>query len=311
MWHKFGIPQAAARIKDRRANRDGLKPEKERKPKLLRLADPANLKPEAPEMIQAAAKIKEQEDLAPQKVKALLYLGKVGCGCYNKKNADIVEAALLAGLEDCTPEVRKAAIQAVTMSACTCECSNAGCNGSACCTEKVVKKLEELAYKQDKQGCYLEAVPEIRSAAENALNACPPLPFKPAPELLPEPKKPEKKVDIIEARSNRSNQGSFQTVGVRLKDNNQQAQIDQSRLIDATVEVVNPLAQQMLIRFPQPYAIPEGTELVVARNETDVLYCKVIATEAGSVIAMSTDQQQLEMITPQQFVLVGIRQATK
>jgi hypothetical protein len=64
------------------------------------LADPANLNSDNP-AIKAAAEIKTEEDLAPQKIKAIRYLSTIACGCYPQ-----VRPALLAALDDCTEEVR-------------------------------------------------------------------------------------------------------------------------------------------------------------------------------------------------------------
>ena len=99
LWHFLGIPQGCDKIKDAIKNKKGDCPCKERKPPLKRIADPANLDSQNPE-IKAAAKIKAEEDLVPQKVKAIKYLASVGCGCYPG-----VRDALLACLGDCTEEV--------------------------------------------------------------------------------------------------------------------------------------------------------------------------------------------------------------
>ncbi|MFO1064925.1 MAG: hypothetical protein U0892_13755 [Pirellulales bacterium] len=107
VWQKLGIPQATARLRDATVNRNGNFPQLEKKPPLLKLADPANFAPEKPEMIKAAAKIKADQDLKKQKIKALKFLAEVSCGCYNKDKA--VEKAFLAALEDCDPDVKLAA----------------------------------------------------------------------------------------------------------------------------------------------------------------------------------------------------------
>lgn len=178
VWHKLGVSQGVGRIKkfrESRVNRKGNHPEREKKPRLLKIADAANLAPDAPKMLQAAAQIKKAEDLAPQKIKALKYLATIGCGCYNKKNADMVEAALLEGLEDCTPEVRTEALNVVLAQVsgqCQCSCTSS-CNESSCCTEKLYKKMEELAHKTDDTGCPIESDPAIRCLAKQVLNACP------------------------------------------------------------------------------------------------------------------------------------------
>ena len=128
MWHKLGIPQGVGRIKkyrESRINRTGNKPQRESKPKLVKLTDAANLAPEGPKVLKAAAEIKMAEDLAPQKIKAIKYLATIGCGCYNKKNADMVETAILEALDDCTADVRREAINLVIKQAgggcCSCQ----------------------------------------------------------------------------------------------------------------------------------------------------------------------------------------------
>lgn len=177
VWHKLGIPQGVGRFKkfrESRVNRKGDKPEREKKPKLTKLTDAANLSPEAPKMLQAAAKIKMAEDLAPQKLKALKYLASLGCGCYNKKNADMVEGAVLEAMDDCTVAVRREALMLVLtqVQGGQCGCQPA-CNSKSCCSAKIYKKLEEMVNKVDKTGCPAESDSSIRYLAQQVLNACP------------------------------------------------------------------------------------------------------------------------------------------
>ncbi len=247
-WQKLGIPQAALRVRDNLTNRRGNFPQLERKPPLKALADAANL--ESPNAaIKAAAEIKAEEDLAPQKIKALKYLGEIGCSCYDPGGE--IEGAFLKGLDDCTPDVRIAAICAIrnTLEKCkeqtlrnrieqhreqhrqrycgncrgsgdcdicenrnprlksqkkerkklikkkpkfckhcqnrgcpTCQnCAELGCNYNSCCSKKIQKKLEDMAYGVNDNNCYKEPVPEIRSAAASLLSACPPIPEEPEP----------------------------------------------------------------------------------------------------------------------------------
>lgn len=118
VWQKLGIPQTYRRLRDGSTNRRGNFPGAERKPPLKAIADPANL--ESPnDAIKAAAEIKQEEDLKQQKIKALKYLATIGCGCYDADGK--VEKAILAGLNDCTPEVRMAAIEAVVYLVDTCD----------------------------------------------------------------------------------------------------------------------------------------------------------------------------------------------
>jgi hypothetical protein len=186
----MGIPQAFNKARDATSNARGNRPNSERKPPLLRLADPANLNSPYPE-VKKAAEIKADKDAAPQKIKAIKYLATVGCGCYPGVND-----ALLAALNDCTEEVRYAAAVALCQAAGN-PCNR--CESSGCCNAKVMAKLHEKAYGQDAKGCYLESSAQVREAAKNALNSCrrmhppgPPVEVPPKPKVEgPEPKKAE------------------------------------------------------------------------------------------------------------------------
>ena len=223
VWHKLGIPQGVGRYKkfrESRINRKGNNPQREKTPKLVKLTDAANLDPEAPKMLQAAAKIKMAEDLAPQKLKALKYLATIGCGCYNKKNADIVEAAVLEGLDDCTIEVRREALMLVLqqVQGGQCGCQPA-CNPKSCCSAKIYKKLEEMVNKTDTTGCPAESDSSIRYLAQQVLSACPyPImdEVEEKEEVEPEPVKPEEDVatesgdDATESGSDDEEEGVFE-----------------------------------------------------------------------------------------------------
>jgi hypothetical protein len=145
-------------------------------PPLLPIADPANLAEDAPPAVQKAAEIKAQEDQAAQKISALRYLATIGCGgCYPS-----VEDAFIASLEDCTEEVRYEAIKAIRDTT-TKYCQY--CNQAACCSEKIQKKLREMAYETDDNGCPVEPSDRVRRQARMALAQCGP----PAPEPVEEP----------------------------------------------------------------------------------------------------------------------------
>ncbi|MEL7497145.1 MAG: HEAT repeat domain-containing protein [Planctomycetota bacterium] len=75
------------------------------------VAAPENLESPSP-LLQAAAATKQDQDLAPKKIRALEYIAMLGCNKDPK-----VEAAILAGLQDHNQAVRWAAIQAVIASA--------------------------------------------------------------------------------------------------------------------------------------------------------------------------------------------------
>ena len=180
VWDKLGIPQATARLRDSTINRSGKFPGLEKKPPLLRIADPANLKPEKPEMIKAAAKIKADKDLKKQKIKAINFLADVNCGCYNKD--DVVAKAFLAALDDCDPDVRKAAVEGLCKAAGNCSTCKTGCE-TTCCTEDILKKLQGIATGVDASGCFKEPVKEIRDAATALIRKCPCPPAKPIEEV--------------------------------------------------------------------------------------------------------------------------------
>lgn len=178
VWNKLGVPQAFDAANANLINRRGNHPQWERKPPLKRIADPANLKSPNP-AIKAAAEIKAEEDMAPQKIKALKYLATIGCGCYDKEGK--VEAAILAGLNDCTEDVRKAAVETIQALAGNCGCQD-GC-GNGCCTEKIQEKLQDMAYGET-DGCWHEPSAEVRSMAMQALSACPPISVEPKKETI-------------------------------------------------------------------------------------------------------------------------------
>jgi hypothetical protein len=163
LWRFLGIPQTVHKSYDGLANRKGEHPGLERKPPLKALADPANLESDNP-AIKAAAEIKQQEDLKPQKIKAIKYLAEIACGCYPG-----VKEALLAALDDCTEEVRYEAAVAF--------CKAAGnpcslCNRATCCDQAVKDKLRDMALGTDANGCCKEPSARVRAAASMALNAC-------------------------------------------------------------------------------------------------------------------------------------------
>ncbi|WP_147867332.1 hypothetical protein [Stieleria maiorica] len=167
IWRFIGIPQGIQKIRDVTVNRRGNFPGLERKPPLKRIGDPANLESPNP-AIKAAAEIKQAEDLKAQKIKAIKFLAKMGCGCYDKEGK--ITDALLAAMDDCTPDVRLAAIDAIETAANGEGCSK--CGSTSCCSEKVTKRLSEIAYERDDSGCHLEPNADVRAAAAKALCVC-------------------------------------------------------------------------------------------------------------------------------------------
>lgn len=174
LWSFLGFPRTGnlrAQFVNRRGNLPGL----EKKPPLKNIADPANLDPKMPDAIKKAAEVKQAEDLAPQKIKAIKYLAQVGCGCYPG-----VEEALVKALEDCTEEVRYEAVQAFITAAGD-RCNT--CSGT-CCTPEAIAKLNDMATGMDEKGCYKEASARVRAAAAQAARMCE---ERLGPEELPPP----------------------------------------------------------------------------------------------------------------------------
>ena len=133
-------------------------------PLLTAIGDPANTKSSNP-AVAAAASAKADDDAAPQKVKALRYLGTLGCGgCYPD-----VEAALLAALDDCTEVVR---FEAVSVLAETSRNRCRYCDSGKCCSPKVRKKLEKIAMELNDRGCHVEPSARVRRMARVALCNC-------------------------------------------------------------------------------------------------------------------------------------------
>jgi hypothetical protein len=179
VWDKLGITGGLSKLRNATVNRNGNRPELEKKPPLKTIADPANLDPKMPKAVQAAAAIKQQEDLAPQKIKAIKYLATMGCGCY-QKTVD-VRGALLEALDDCTEEVRYEAATAL------CQVAGDPCSqcGGTCCNAETMNKLQEHASGKDANGCFKETSERVRNMAQGALDACrrklPPGPAEVAP----------------------------------------------------------------------------------------------------------------------------------
>jgi hypothetical protein len=178
----LGIPQGLNKIHANTFNRRGNHPGLEKKPPLKKLADPANLKSDVP-AIKAAAEIKQAEDLAPQKIKAIKFLATIGCGCYDKDGK--VTKALLAAMDDCTEEVRLEAVRAISVAASGEYCSH--CKQRSCCNETIAAQLYKMAYDLDDLGCFVEPSERVREAAIAALRICCPnaAPIEPTEIVAP------------------------------------------------------------------------------------------------------------------------------
>ena len=144
-------------------------------PPVQPISSPANLESPSP-AVAAAAKIKQEEDQAQQKILALNYLATIGCGgCYPE-----VEDAFLAAMGDCTEEVRYAAVKAIKEAAgqpCT------FCKSGACCSPDVRRKLTELSDKSGDDCCLIEPSARIRRLARIALANCGHQNLEPTPDI--------------------------------------------------------------------------------------------------------------------------------
>ena len=184
LWRFMGVPQGFQKVRDVVTNRRGNRPGLERRDPIKRIADPANLESDNP-AIKAAAEIKKAEDMKAQKIKAIKYLASIGCGCYDQDGK--ITEALLAATDDCTPDVREAAIEAIEDAAGNQCCKK--CGSTSCCSEEIAKRLSAMAYERGDDGCPIEANAEIREAAARALKKCCPggPPTGPILEEAPEP----------------------------------------------------------------------------------------------------------------------------
>ncbi len=346
IWHRLGVPQSVGRYKlfrESRVNRKGNRPEREAKPKLLKLTDPANLEPGAPEMLKAAAEIKKQEDLAPQKLKALKYIATIGCGCYDK--GDLVQNALIEALSDCTPAVRKEALNTimaqVSGDCCNCCCPSA-CNSKSCCTRKLYDRLEEMAIKTDDTGCPVEPDPAVRAMAMRVLNACPVPPPEEEEEEEEKGEKPteggekssegetkdpaseenggdDQPADIDESASRSTGRDtsnvSYRGATTRLPGTaslNSYPAADREFMrqfeVTGVVRDVNTDEGIATIVFDDPYEFPSGLNMVIATNPNNVSFGIVDDTQTGTAVIKVEDYGVLTRLKKLQRVRMGVFQ---
>ncbi len=199
LWNFLGIPQGIQKLRGATSNRRGNRPGREPKPPLKAIADPKNLESKD-KAIKKAAEVKQAEDLKKQKIKAVKYLTKIGCGCYDVDGG--VTDALVASAGDCTEDVRYETVKAITEAA-EGECCSK-CGKVCCCNKEVLTKLAAMAYERDDSGCYVEPSERVREAAAKALEVCCPnetLPVIIAEEIEEEAPEPEKSDDDEEVET--------------------------------------------------------------------------------------------------------------
>ena len=114
--------------------------------------------------VHNAAFVLSAEQQAPQKIKAIKAVAKVGAAAYPQ-----VEEALLAGMDDRNPDVRLASVEAVLKT------SGDGCDPcdlTGNCTPAIRHQLWLMGYGVHDDGCPLEPSPAVRRVARLALGAC-------------------------------------------------------------------------------------------------------------------------------------------
>ena len=324
----MGIPQGYKKVHGALFNRHGHLPFLESKPALKSIADPANLAAENP-AIKKAAQIKQQEDLAPQKIKAIRYLAKIGCGCYDKDGS--VTDALLKSLDDCTEEVRLATVRAIANVAQSERCEH--CSQRNCCNEKITLKLAELAYERDETGCYLEPSERVRQAAIDALAVCCPggYPFEPEyqeqiPEQIPDggeqipgstPEQPPQPTpvdgdDEDRVTLRRSVASSSQLVSSRrtAPNNGRQQLIDSIFTMDRPTVVpdnritlfVDRARERAMVQLPAGSQLPVGSQLRVYQSTDEGLsplgFVQVYKSQPGAAAIRPMGNLKLSSIGP-------------
>jgi hypothetical protein len=297
VWDKLGITGGAAMMRDSLVNRSGDFPGLEKKPPVLKIADPKNLAEGKPKAIQAAAKIKMDQDLKKQKLKALKFLGEVNCGCHNKDEA--VSKALLEALGDCDAEVRAAAANAIGNTAGDCSKCKTGCEVT-CCSEEIVKKLQELSQGVDENGCAKESDPAVRSAAAAALKKCPCPPPKPIEEI-PTPQEIEEIIAVERTapvasnaipKPNASVNASYENGMVILERKDASGKITQSvlgheNLVNVTVvEAARSSTGRQFVKMnlPSVFHLTQGQPMIVVDEQGRYQVVRVVKTEAACVL---------------------------
>lgn len=157
-----GSHTLTTRIQSRLGSRfPGLEP----RPPMVPITDPSNMSDSASPSMQAAAEMKQQQDMAPQEVKAINFLARMGCS----KNYPNVENALLSALDDPNETIRYEAVKGLRSSNGS-PCQT--CSATSCCSEPLRQKLHSLAFDRDDTGCFKETSARVRRIARLALDGC-------------------------------------------------------------------------------------------------------------------------------------------
>ncbi len=138
-------------------------PDLEPKPPLMLNASPeAAASPSV--AVHSAAHVLAAEQQAPQKIKAIKAVSQVGAAAYPQ-----VEIALLAGMDDRSPKVRLATVEAILKTAGD-RCKPCDVTGN--CTPTIRQRLWDLGYGVGDDGCPLEHSAPVRRVARLALDRC-------------------------------------------------------------------------------------------------------------------------------------------
>jgi hypothetical protein len=286
VWNRLGFPEGFRKLRGNLTNRNGNRPGREPKVPLKALNHPANLAEGMPPVIQEAAKVKIQEDLAPQKIKAIKYLTSIGCACYDKTGK--ITQALIESSEDCTEDVRLATVEAIGNAASGQCCGN--CGTKCCCKPEMTMQLAKIAYDRDDKGCYIEPSKRVRDAARQALFACCPN-TEPVTEIIPEPEPtpekrptPESGDDSDETRpqvEGSATETSSDADDEETEDegaDDEPADDDGPLPLPKQAAVVRPVTSQRMARVPD-------AELQAQLRERNALYAVVVNVDASLRIA--------------------------
>lgn len=122
---------------------------------------PANAASPSP-AVANALKVKQAKMAEAAKVKAVAVLAGEDCSTNPH-----VEEGILAALDDVSPKVRVAAVEAVIASRRGCD---PGCGG--CCSDAIRRKLTRMVFERTGPNCWLEPNSKARRLARLALDAC-------------------------------------------------------------------------------------------------------------------------------------------
>ena len=114
--------------------------------------------------VRAASEVARKKAQVPQIKAALASVAESGCAC-----DPAAEQALLAGLNNCFPEVRLAAAEAIRDSV---ERGENYCDEKSCCTPSIRKRLLVIGWGRHPNGCHSEPVGQVRLAARQAYRTC-------------------------------------------------------------------------------------------------------------------------------------------